>query len=302
MQIAHSGRQTLENVTGQKIVSSSSVKSKYFNQKPETLGISQIEEIIEKFGNSALYCKQAGFDGVQLHAAHGYLIHQFITPAINKRKDLYGIDKTTKIGIRFLKEIIENVRKKCGNDFPLLIKISAGDDLCPRFKKQQFINLIRSVNDLAVDAIEISYGTMDYALNIFRGDLPVNLILAKNPIVKTENKFAKFIFKAFVLPVLKFKLKKFSPNYNLESAVLAKVHTNKPVICVGGFRNFVEIESALYRQIDFVSLCRPFLCEPDFLKKIESNHNYESECTNCNYCAIMCDSDSPTKCYKNTSK
>lgn len=302
MQIAHSGRQTLQEVTGQKTVSSSSVKSTYFNQKPEKLSISQIEEIVEKFGNSALYCRQAGFDGVQLHAAHGYLIHQFITPAVNKRKDKYGIDKSTKIGTQFLKEIIENVRMKCGNDFPLLIKISAGDDLCPRFKKKQFANLVSCINKLPVDAIEISYGTMDYALNIFRGDVPVNLILSKNSIVKTENRFAKFIFKTFALPVLKFKLKKFSASYNLESAVLAKAHTTKPVICVGGFRNFAQIESALNRGIDFVSLCRPFICEPDFLVKIETDLNHESECTNCNYCAIMCDSDSPTKCYKKSSK
>lgn len=298
MQIAHSGRQTLQEVTGQKTVSSSSVKSKYFNQRPETLSIAQIEKIIEEFGNSALYCKQAGFDGVQLHAAHGYLIHQFITPAINKRKDKYGIDKTKKIGVRFLQEIIENIRNKCGKDFPLLIKISAGDDLCPKFKKQQFTNLICCVNDLPVDAIEISYGTMDYALNIFRGDLPVNLILSKNPIYKKESKFEKFLFKIFVFPVFRLKLKPFSPAYNLENAILAKAHTNKPVICVGGFRNAIEIESALTQQINFVSLCRPFICEPDFLRKIESDYNYESACINCNYCAIMCDTDSPTKCYK----
>ena len=298
MQIAHTGRQTLQKVTGQKTVSSSSVRSKYFNQKPETLSITQIENIVEKFGDSALYCKQAGFDGVQLHAAHGYLVHQFITPAINKRKDKYGINKTKKIGIRFLQEIIENIRKKCGNDFPLLIKISAGDDLCPKFRKQQFINLICCVNDLPVDAIEISYGTMDYALNIFRGDMPVNLILSKNPFLKTESKFAKLIFKTFMLPVFRHKLKPFSPNYNLDHAVVAKAHINKPVICVGGFRNSLEMESALNRQISFVSLCRPFICEPDFLIKLESDHNYRSACTNCNYCAIMCDTDSPTKCYR----
>jgi 2,4-dienoyl-CoA reductase-like NADH-dependent reductase (Old Yellow Enzyme family) len=301
MQIAHSGRQTLEKATGQKTVSSSSIKSKYFNQKPETLSIAQIETLVEKFGDAADYCKQAGFDGVQLHGAHGYLIHQFITPSINKRKDKYGIDKIKKTGTQFLSEIIENVREKCGDDFPVLIKISSSDDLNPKFTRQQFTNLIRSINGLKVDAIEISYGTMDYALNIFRGDIPVNLILSKNLIFKTENSFKKFIFKTLILPVYKMKLKSFTPHYNLEDAILARTQTQKPLICVGGFRNSKEIEAALGQQINFVSLCRPFICEPDLLIKIETNNNYASKCSNCNYCAIMCDTGFSTKCYKTST-
>lgn len=159
MQIAHAGRQTLEKIIGQKTLSSSAAKSLYFNQKPKELTVNQIEEIIDKFGNAALICKKAGFDGVQIHAAHGYLIHQFITPAINKRKDKYGIDKKTKIGIRFLEEIVQDVRKKCGDDYPVLLKLSGSDDLFPKFTLNQYINLIRFVDTLAIDAIEVSYGT-----------------------------------------------------------------------------------------------------------------------------------------------
>ena len=297
MQIAHTGRQTLKSVIGQNVLSSSSKRSIYFNQKPVSISIKQIESIVDKFGNSALYCKQAGFDGIQIHAAHGYLIHQFLTPAINKRKDKYGIDAKTKIGTTFLKEIIENIREKCGENFPVLIKVSGSDDLFPKFNKQQFINLISFIDTQAIDAIEISYGTMDYALNIFRGDLPTELILTKNPIYKTENKFKRFLIKTFVFSYMKSKLKPFSPSYNLDYALIAKSLTIKPIICVGGYRNKNEIESTLSKDIDFVSICRPFICEPDFKKKITSNPNYESKCTNCNKCAIMCDTEYSTKCY-----
>ena len=297
MQIAHAGRQTLEKVIGQKTLSSSAEKSLYFNQKPKELTVNQIEEIVDKFGNAALICKKAGFDGIQIHAAHGYLIHQFITPAVNKRKDKYGIDKKTKIGTRFLEEIVQDVRKKCGDDYPVLLKLSGSDDLLPKFTLNQYINLIRFVDTLSVDAIEISYGTMDFALNIFRGDIPVNTILKHNPIFKTDNGFKKILWKSFVLPFFRYKTKKFSALYNLPFAHIAKENTAKPIICVGGFRRGTEIETALNEGIDFVSLCRPFICEPDFIKKIEANISYESKCTNCNICAIMCDTNLATRCY-----
>ena len=296
-QIAHTGRQTLESVTGKKVIGVSAKKSIYFNQKPEVLTTAQVYRIIEDFGNAALICKKSGFDGIQIHAAHGYLIHQFLTPAINNRTDEFSIDKNNGIGTFFLEKVLDNVRQKCGNDFPILVKISGSDDLNPKFSQQKFIELVKILDKQKVDAVEISYGTMDYALNIFRGDVPVNLILKKNPIYKTDISIKKFLIKSLVFPVLKQKLKPFSQTYNLDYALIAKTFTKIPVISVGGFRTGLEISKAIEKGIDFVGLSRPLICEPDFVKKLEADIVYKSKCTNCNYCAIMCDTDSFTKCY-----
>jgi 2,4-dienoyl-CoA reductase-like NADH-dependent reductase (Old Yellow Enzyme family) len=215
-------------------------------------------------------------------------------------KDLFGIDPKKELGLKFLDLIIDNVREKCSNEFPILIKISGSDDYKKKFSKKQFSNLIDFLDLKKVDGIEISYGTMDHALNIFRGDIPVDLVLKHNKIYKVESRFAKKILKTFIFPFAAKKLKPFSPMYNLEYAEIAKEITKIPIISVGGYREKKEIEYAIKnKNIDFISLSRPFICEPDLMIKIEENDNYKSMCVNCNYCAIMCDSKNITKCYKN---
>ncbi len=298
LQIAHAGRQTREIDINKKVVGASDKKSKYFKGSPKKLSTQEVFEIIEKFGTSAYYAKQAGFDGIQIHAAHGYLVHQFLLPSVNNRNDEFGINENG-IGLRFLELIIDNIIEKCGDEFPILIKISGSDDYKNKFTEQQFSNLIKFLDTKKIDAIEISYGTMDDALNIFRGDVPVDLVLKYNKVYKIDNKITKTVLKNFVFPLVTKKLKPFSPAYNLQYAEIAKKLTSIPIISVGGFREKKEIENTIKnKNIDFVSLSRPFICEPDFAVKLKDNQNYKSLCVNCNYCAIMCDSKYPTKCYK----
>lgn len=298
-QLAHSGRQSRSNITGQPLVSSSTKKSSYFREKPTRLQNNEIRDIACQFADSAAYAKDAGFDGIQIHAAHGYLVHQFIHPEINDRKDEYGPDKE-EIGKKLLQQVVEEVGASCGDNFPVLVKISASDNLRRSFSEKQFIHLIKFLDTLNIDAIEISYGTMDYPLNIFRGDFPEDLILTHNPFFRNLPAWKKFLIRSFYFPYHKSKLEKFKPTYNQHFAVLAKKFTTKPIISVGGFRTKTEIQQAISKKgIDMVALCRPFLAEPDLVNKMKQNTTYSSKCTNCNYCAIMCDTIRPTRCYKN---
>jgi 2,4-dienoyl-CoA reductase-like NADH-dependent reductase (Old Yellow Enzyme family) len=301
LQLAHAGRQTVPAATGGDLYAPSPIKSPYFKHRPRPLTESQIERIIADFSAAARRAREAGFDGVQLHAAHGYLVHQFVHPALNQRKDIYGIDPARGIGTAFLERIIDAIRSSCGADYPLLVKVSAGDSLRPPMTEAQFVHLVQALDARRVDAIEVSFGTMDHALNIFRGDsIPSDAILQYNPRYRTRSALKRWFWHTCVLPWLQRSFLPFTPMYNLSAALLAKQHTRIPIISVGGFRSGPQIRTAIEeRGVDFVSLCRPLLCEPDFVKRLRQDEHYESRCANCNRCAIMCDSGFPTHCYEN---
>ena len=280
-QIAHTGRQTTH--TGFEIVGVSSKKSPYFNEKPRILNTGEIYEIVDQFAKSALYAKESGFDGVQIHCAHGYLIHQFLLSSINNRNDEF------KDGFLFLEKIVRKINENCG-EFPVWLKVSGGVDI-EKYSEDQFTEFVKRLGCLRIAAIEVSYGTMDYALNIIRGrKIPVKTAFKHNPIYSNKN----FFWKIFALPLVMAKIKKFTPMYNLKLARLAKANIDIPVIVVGGFRSGDEI---LNCGMDAVSLCRPFVREPDFLLKLENDKKYISRCINCNICAIMTDTKYPLRCY-----
>lgn len=297
MQLAHTGRQTLRSATGERPMGVSSKKSAYFNQRLHVLATDEVHGLADAFGDAAVVAKKAGFDGVQLHAAHGYLIHQFLHPCINNRRDEFGIDPETGIGTAFLRMVIDGVRAKCGTDFPVLVKISASDDLARPFTDAQFLHLIGFLEQMRVDAVEISYGTMELPFNIFRGGFPVDDIFAVNGIYKNRPAWVKWAAQRMVFPLLKRKCIPFAPMYNLPYARLARSKTNIPIMVVGGFRDRSQMEHAVGQcGMDFVSLCRPLIAEPDFVSKILRNAAHQSTCVNCNRCAVWCDSGKPTRC------
>lgn len=299
MQLAHTGRQTRKMETGQEVWGVTGEKSLYFGGSPRELSTEQVYSLAERFAEAAYYAQQAGFDGVQVHAAHGYLIHQFILPSLNKRKDEFGIDRNSGIGSKFLELVIDGIRKKCGNSFALLVKVSGSDDYGIGFTTEQFCSLIRFLNAQKVDGIEISYGTMDNALNIFRGGIPLKVVLKYNPVFKISSLRKNFFHKVLLYGRMRFQIKSFTHVYNLEYAKTAKALTNIPIICTGGFRRGEEMRWCLENNlVDFISMCRPFICETDLVEKLKQDSNYCVKCSNCNICAIMCDSGQQTRCYR----
>lgn len=125
MQINHAGSATSKSVTGYEPVGPSAIANPRTSSMPKELTKEDIKGIIEEFKNAALRVKEAGFDGVEIHSAHGYLLNQFYSPLTNKRTDEYGGDLLSRIKIHL--EIIKAVRHAVGEDFPILLRLGASD-------------------------------------------------------------------------------------------------------------------------------------------------------------------------------
>jgi len=292
MQLAHAGRQTRSKVTGVPVRGASSRRCTYFRQRVSALRDSEVLEVIRQFGAAAQRAQQAGFDGVQVHAAHGYLLHQFLSPWTNTRTDRWAD------GGAVLEQVVADIKRRCGPTFPILLKVSAADDNTPGLRVERMIELVRRLEACGVDAVEVSYGTMEFALNIIRGGHPVNAVFKVNPLFRDMPAPVRRIWKMFFMKAYLRRFTPFQENYNLPAAVLIQEATTLPVILVGGLRSVAGMVRCLTEHgMAAVSLCRPLICEPDLPRRIREGGVLRSQCTNCNLCTIHCDSENPVRCY-----
>ena len=292
LQLAHGGSQTSSKITGGVLLSASPTKN-YFGERCEEASESEIGDIIDCFVKSIERAKEAEFTGVQLHAAHGYLLSEFLSPFLNKRKDKWG----GSVGNRFriLREILQKSKEKVGH-FPIWVKISAFDENRNRRELEEIIEGCQMLEENGCDAIEVScgYGLKDFD-TIRVPKIPVDAMLALLPNFKNFSSFKKSVFK-IVVPLL---IKKYKPlyNYNVESAERIKKHVNIPVIVVGGIRKLEDIKNIIENtEIDFVSMCRPFIIEPNIVNKFQEHQSVESKCIDCGYCLLGVASKK-LKCY-----
>lgn len=158
-QIYHCGRQTKSSIIGQQPVSASPLPCPLMGEVPRPLTVPEIKKIVSQFGDTALRAKKAGFDGIQLHGAHGYLIAQFMSNYSNKRSDEYG--GTLENRLRFPLEIIADVRKKCGPDFLIDFRISSEEKVIGGRGIEETKTIVRQLEKQGIDMVNVTIGTYE---------------------------------------------------------------------------------------------------------------------------------------------
>lgn len=294
MQIAHCGRQTRSKRTGHPTVAPSALRDAFFNEElPRQLSDDEIKATVDDFAAAIGRAKQADFDGVQLHLAHGYLLSQFLSPYTNRREDRWG--GSTGNRYRIIDEIFRKAKAQVG-DFPILAKINAYDGRKGGMRIDEAVRIAQMLENSGCAAIEVSCGVFEDGLLTVRSkELPVEAIMAHTFKYKRLPGWVKRLSK----PVLKKVAKQPKPlvKYNLRAAQKIKAAMKIPVIVVGGYNHLEDIEHAVENaDIDFVSMCRPFIIEPDIVKKFENGTQSGSKCIMCNYCLIIAE-EKPLRCY-----
>ena len=210
---------------------------------------SEIAHVVSCFADAARRAEECGFDGVQLHAAHGYLLSEFLSPYYNKRQDEYNGDADNRA--RFLFETLEAVRAAVSPDFPVMVKINAEnfiDDGC----FAALPGILAGMEKRGLDAVELS------------GALPVS--------------------PPQFMTIRPGDIKPNAPAYYEEQAKILKTQLHIPVIVVGGIRYREQAERMISENVcDMVSLCRPLIREPELIARWQEDPT-RAACISCNRC------------------
>jgi 2,4-dienoyl-CoA reductase-like NADH-dependent reductase (Old Yellow Enzyme family) len=248
VQINHGGM-NCSRETVEKTFAPSAVDQPYVSRPAREITSREIKIIIQAYANAARRVQEAGFDGVQIHAAHGYLINQFLSPLINHRTDDWGGE--TKKRMRFLREVSGAVRDQVGPDYPILIKLGMIDGREGGLTLEESLQVVAALKDMGIDGVELSGGISgDRNLNIRKG-------------IRSESD------EAYFLPL----------------AQKAREATQLPIILVGGFRSRSVMERVLMDgHADLISLCRPLITEPDLPNRLRLGLQDKSRCLSSNNC------------------
>ena len=199
MQINHPGRQVFKKMGG-KVLSASNValsmgKHSHLFGQPKAMTHNEIDDVIERFTNTALQAQKAGFDGVQIHAAHGYLLAQFLSPLTNKRDDQYGGSLENRA--RLLTEITQKIKASCANNFSVSVKLNSADFQRGGFEPSDAQAVINLLSDLNIDFVELSGGS--YEAPAMQGKTADERTLAREAYFL---EFAKTISEQSSIPIM----------------------------------------------------------------------------------------------------
>ena len=247
-QINHAGRQSRGGVVDDPI-GPSEQPAKPPRSGAREMTVDEIEMLIDAYAQAARRAAAAGFDAVQIHAAHGYLVSQFLSPLANKRCDEWGGSLENRT--RFLARIIAAVREQVGPDFPVLAKLGMRDESSDGLTLEEGVEIVRQLPNMSLDAVEISGGVADTGTFNIAGEIEPG---------ENEATFRPW-------------------------AQAAQEAAELPIILVGGMRSLATMEGVLTSgDAQLISMCRPLICEPDLPNRLRDGIQLAAACVSKNRC------------------
>ena len=276
-QLGHAGPVAHKNITGVRPIAPSRFMNPTSFQLCREVKKEEITQLVKQFADAAEVAADAGFDAIELHFGHLYIVSAFFSPWINKRKDEYGgsIENRT----RFAKEILLTVKERIKNRLAILVKVSMDDGIKGSIWLDESTETVRILDETgAVDAFELTMGSSVYnQMYLFRGDTDIDGMAATQ----------KGIFKLGVKLFGKKMLGEYPYEdlYMLESArQFQPIVKNAELILLGGINDYAHMQRAMEEGFSFVAMGRALLREPDLVNNLKNKSQIEGRCIHCNKC------------------
>jgi 2,4-dienoyl-CoA reductase-like NADH-dependent reductase (Old Yellow Enzyme family) len=235
-----------------------------------------IERVREDFGKAARMAIAAGFDAIEIHAGHGYLLSQFLSPWTNHRHDQYGGSLENRL--RFPASIIKQVREAAGADYPILVKMNCEDGFKGGLNIDEAVQAAKSFEEAGASVLVPSCGfTARTSFYMMRGNVPIMDYVKseKNLVMKMGMAlFGRFMVKEFPYKEL----------FLFEQAKRIKDAVKIPVACIGGICSLDDMDKAMKEGFEFVQIGRATIRDPDMIKKMQSGEITGVDCDHCNRC------------------
>jgi 2,4-dienoyl-CoA reductase-like NADH-dependent reductase (Old Yellow Enzyme family) len=290
LQLYHAGRQ--RSPSEGEAVAPSPVQDGSTGVVPRELTGSEIEELVEAFGDAAVRARKAGFDGIQVCACNGHLVHQFLSPYTNRRSDDWG--GTPEKRRRFLLESTRNILERTGDGFIVAVKVAVRDHLPGGLNLREAVDACRALDALGISALEIAAGMYESGYFIARGDVPLDVLhhLGLMDHLPAGVRVAREIQARLVASLTS------RHNYLLPYARAVRSSVRTPLMVGGGIRKREDMDRIIATgQADLITLSRPLVREPSLPDRLAREATDTAACRSCNRCTIMVGAGYPLRCH-----
>jgi 2,4-dienoyl-CoA reductase-like NADH-dependent reductase (Old Yellow Enzyme family) len=276
IQLGHGGNMADRKVTGERAIAPSVKFNLYGLIRPRAMSEADIESIVDAHAEAVRLARNAGFDAVEIHAGHGYLISQFLSPYTNRRKDRWGGSFENRA--RFLRKVLTGVKKASGKNTAVLVKTNLEDGFAGGMSREEGIKVARILYNEGADALVLSGG--------FVSKNPFYMMRGLTPHKELINYQNDILIKLGMMAFSRIMIRDypFEEAFFLKDALAVRRAVKLPLVYVGGLVSKKKIDEVLDSGFDFIAAARALIAEPDFINKIRRNKNHISKCLRCGPC------------------